>query len=264
MCAGQMSSLALLVTFAMRATCRLGFAGATGRSEVARREAYRSRLPYRQALRECGRLACRSWFRDVRILRGGMVRWNEARLPVAHRSSASMTFAQALVLHACRLCRRRITVLEVLSVHRSSDMCMTRLERDVMPEELRPMPPILSNKHYDAESVFTPDSILREARRQKGLTMLPCLPSASSTLTATSCATSNESVAPIGMLSGPAITPASSDNEGDLELGIVPCAVGASFAVLSPSSCSPADASCSLASHLRASSSNWVSRRISC
>ena len=38
-----------------------------------------------------------------------------------------------------------------------------------MPKEVRPLPPILSNKHYEARSVFTPESILREARRQKGL-----------------------------------------------------------------------------------------------
>jgi len=31
------------------------------------------------------------------------------------------------------------------------------------------MPPILSHKHYDASSLFTPESLLREARRQKGL-----------------------------------------------------------------------------------------------
>lgn len=30
-------------------------------------------------------------------------------------------------------------------------------------------PPILSNKHFDAPSAFTPESLLREARRQKGL-----------------------------------------------------------------------------------------------
>lgn len=33
-----------------------------------------------------------------------------------------------------------------------------------------PVPPILSEKHYDSPSAFTPDSLLREARRQKGTT----------------------------------------------------------------------------------------------
>ncbi len=34
-------------------------------------------------------------------------------------------------------------------------------------------PPILSNKHYDAASAFTPDNLLREARRQKQLQPAP-------------------------------------------------------------------------------------------
>jgi uridine phosphorylase len=33
------------------------------------------------------------------------------------------------------------------------------------------MPPILSHKHYDASSAFTPESLLREARRQKDLSI---------------------------------------------------------------------------------------------
>jgi len=35
------------------------------------------------------------------------------------------------------------------------------------------MPPILSHKHYDASSAFTPESLLREARRQKRLSAAP-------------------------------------------------------------------------------------------
>ena len=31
------------------------------------------------------------------------------------------------------------------------------------------MPPILSHKHHGAASAFTPENLLREARRQKGL-----------------------------------------------------------------------------------------------
>jgi len=33
-------------------------------------------------------------------------------------------------------------------------------------------PPILAHKHYDAPSAFTPESLLREARRQKGVARL--------------------------------------------------------------------------------------------
>jgi uridine phosphorylase len=38
-----------------------------------------------------------------------------------------------------------------------------------MPVSETKIPPILSHKHYDAPSAFTPESLLREARRQKGL-----------------------------------------------------------------------------------------------
>jgi uridine phosphorylase len=38
-----------------------------------------------------------------------------------------------------------------------------------MPESRSPTPPILADKRYDAPSAFTPESLLREARRQKGL-----------------------------------------------------------------------------------------------
>ncbi len=33
----------------------------------------------------------------------------------------------------------------------------------------KPVPPILRHKYFDAPSVFEPDGLLREARRQKGL-----------------------------------------------------------------------------------------------
>ena len=38
-----------------------------------------------------------------------------------------------------------------------------------MPEDSTDLPPILTAKDYDAPSVFAPDALLREARRQKGL-----------------------------------------------------------------------------------------------
>lgn len=37
----------------------------------------------------------------------------------------------------------------------------------------QPLPPILTGKQYDAPSVFTPENLLREARRQKGLESHP-------------------------------------------------------------------------------------------
>ncbi len=38
-----------------------------------------------------------------------------------------------------------------------------------MPSDSGQIPPILTNKHHDSASEFTPESILREARRQRGL-----------------------------------------------------------------------------------------------
>ena len=39
----------------------------------------------------------------------------------------------------------------------------------VMPQKLNPLPPIVVGKDYQAPSAFTPENLLREARRQKGL-----------------------------------------------------------------------------------------------
>jgi hypothetical protein len=39
---------------------------------------------------------------------------------------------------------------------------------------LRVLPPILRDKHYSTPSAFTPESLLREARRQKDVPDTPC------------------------------------------------------------------------------------------
>jgi uridine phosphorylase len=102
-----------------------------------------------------------------------------------------------------------------------------------MQNEVHLLPPILCNKQYKAESIFTPESILGEARRQKGL---------------------NETSVPAVCVLDPdgdivrylkRVDHAHRDagwacyhtelyrtKGADLQLGIVPCAVGASFAVL--------------------------------
>jgi uridine phosphorylase len=48
---------------------------------------------------------------------------------------------------------------------------LTRNDVSQLPEWQAP--PIIGHKHYDAPSVFTPESLLREARRQKGLSSEP-------------------------------------------------------------------------------------------
>lgn len=55
-------------------------------------------------------------------------------------------------------------------LHDASDAPRTSsLRRLGMPERRRTTPPILAEKRLDAPSDFTPESLLREARRQKGL-----------------------------------------------------------------------------------------------
>ncbi|MGC2833583.1 MAG: hypothetical protein WA238_05200, partial [Methylocella sp.] len=38
------------------------------------------------------------------------------------------------------------------------------------------LPPLLANKHTDSPSVFVPSTLLREARRQKGIAAVPVPP----------------------------------------------------------------------------------------
>ena len=42
-----------------------------------------------------------------------------------------------------------------------------------MTDMRRGLPPILRDKHYDSPSTFTPESLLREARRQKNIPHVP-------------------------------------------------------------------------------------------
>ena len=95
------------------------------------------------------------------------------------------------------------------------------------------MPPILAHKHFGAPSAFTPESLLREARRQKGLAngAVPpvCLLDPDGDLVRRLKAEQRAMPDPaLGLLSHRAV----SLRRGGIEFGIVGCAVGASFAVL--------------------------------
>ena len=63
------------------------------------------------------------------------------------------------------------------SVHRTSDehALSAQQERGLMPPvtltHVFGDAPILRHKHYEAPSAFTPENLLREARRQKGLSV---------------------------------------------------------------------------------------------
>ena len=93
--------------------------------------------------------------------------------------------------------------------------------------------PILSDKHYQAPSAFTPESLLREARRQKSLIDLP---------TARVCILDPDGdiVRRLKADGRARLDPAWACYHSELyrfeaagqEFGIVGCAVGASFAVL--------------------------------
>lgn len=99
--------------------------------------------------------------------------------------------------------------------------------------DARDTPPILANKHYTTASDFTPDSLLREARRQKGLERrdVPriCVLDPDGDLVRRlqrdGRATADSSWACYH-------TRLDRFTEAGLEFGIIGCAVGASYAVL--------------------------------
>ena len=98
---------------------------------------------------------------------------------------------------------------------------------------LRALPPILRNKHYDVPSAFTPESLLREARRQKQLLEMPvpevCILDPDGDIVHyLRAADRARSVA------GWACYHSTMDrfHNGGREYGIIGCAVGAPYAVL--------------------------------
>jgi uridine phosphorylase len=94
-------------------------------------------------------------------------------------------------------------------------------------------PPILRDKYFEEATIFTPESILREARRQKGL---------ANGAVPTVCVLDPDGDMVRQLKAGGRAekdpdwacyhTELYRVSEAGLELGIVPCAVGASFAVL--------------------------------
>jgi uridine phosphorylase len=95
------------------------------------------------------------------------------------------------------------------------------------------IPPILAQKHYGTPSAFTPENLLREARRQKQITgsRIPaiCLLDPDGDMARSLIASGQAGIEP-----GWACyhTQLFSFSRGGIDFGIVGCAVGASFAVL--------------------------------
>src|SRR5579863_4988928 len=74
--------------------------------------------------------------------------------------------------------RNSTTAGRLLPLDRATILCPLRgrgqrlrraAERQAMKKSMRDEPPILSNKDPRQVSVFTPEALLREARRQKGI-----------------------------------------------------------------------------------------------
>ena len=103
----------------------------------------------------------------------------------------------------------------------------------VMSVRTQETPPILSHKHYDAPSAFRPESLLREARRQKDLPSTPvpeiCILDPDGDMVRYLRAAGLA-----GRHPGWACYHTDLDvfREGGHEYGILGCAVGAAFAVL--------------------------------
>lgn len=96
-----------------------------------------------------------------------------------------------------------------------------------------PVVPLLANKHYDDASAFVPENLLREARRQKGLAdgRVPdvCVLDPDGDIVRQAKADGRAIRDPDWACYHTELYRLTHDG---VELGIVPCAVGASFAVL--------------------------------
>jgi len=95
------------------------------------------------------------------------------------------------------------------------------------------VPPILAQKHYETPSAFTPESLLREARRQKQITgaSIPpvCILDPDGDMARRLLARGEARLEPAWACYH---TQLFSFSRGGIDFGIVGCAVGASFAVL--------------------------------
>ena len=95
------------------------------------------------------------------------------------------------------------------------------------------VPPILAQKHYKTPSAFTPESLLREARRQKQITGagIPpiCILDPDGDMVRRLLVRGEARLEPAWACYH---TQLFSFNRGGIDFGIVGCAVGASFAVL--------------------------------
>jgi len=116
----------------------------------------------------------------------------------------------------------------VMVAEKSRPSCR-REQRMIEPD----LPPILADKHYDEASAFVPENLLREARRQKGLSdrLVPdvCVLDPDGDIVRQAKAGGRGIRDPDWACYHTELYRMTHDG---FELGVVPCAVGASFAVL--------------------------------
>jgi len=109
----------------------------------------------------------------------------------------------------------------------------TSRANSAVPMNLTGLPPILDAKHYSEASTFTPQNLLREARRQKALAEADvppvCVLDPDGDLVRRLQSTGQARLDPSWSCYHTQLYRLSHD---DLELGFVGCAVGSSFAVL--------------------------------
>jgi len=105
-----------------------------------------------------------------------------------------------------------------------------------MPSDSDTIPPILADKHHGAASEFTPHSILREARRQRGLTRATvpevCVLDPDGDMVRWLKRTGQARCDENWACYHTELYRSDPSAGQEIELGIVSCAVGASFAVL--------------------------------
>lgn len=103
----------------------------------------------------------------------------------------------------------------------------------VPPMTEKPLAPILDNKHHGEATAFAPENLLREARRQKGLkpAAVPgvCLLDPDGDIVRQMLALGRATIDPDWACYHTKLYRLTNDG---IEFGIVPCAVGAPFAVL--------------------------------
>jgi uridine phosphorylase len=155
------------------------------------------------------------------------------RAPVRHDLRNLARGPQPFGAHALSTRRTTMSSSRPIHVFQPTILLSDRLIMDMDERSVRVLPPILRNKHHGLPSAFTPESLLREARRQKGIPNAPvpeiCILDPDGDIVRYLRAAGRGKP-----VTGWACYHSTMDrfDEGSREYGIVGCVVGAPFAVL--------------------------------